>query len=93
MAVSQRNPGAVGTGLPRGRIRPGLLSLLLLVSLALPAIPGQPVIGDPAGPTVEGQEAEGLVERVDPQARTITLDDGQEYVVPPTVMADAGLLG
>ena len=74
-------------------MRPGLLSLLLLVSLALPAIPGQPVIGNPAGPTVEGQEAEGLVERVDPQARTITLDDGQEYVVPPTVMADPGLLG
>jgi hypothetical protein len=36
----------------------------------------------PSGSTVEGQEVEGLVRRVDRTARTITLDNGQEYFVP-----------
>jgi hypothetical protein len=34
---------------------------------------------------VEGDIVEGLVSRADPQSRTITLDNGQEYLVPPVL--------
>ena len=63
--------------------------LALLVSMA-PAVSGaqssippgatRPVA--PTGPTVENQEVEGLIRKVDPAARTITLDNGQDYYVP-----------
>jgi hypothetical protein len=35
----------------------------------------------------------GAVRRVDPRGRTIALDDGQDYLVPLTVLADPGVLG
>jgi Protein of unknown function (DUF1344) len=39
----------------------------------------------PSGSTVEGQEVEGLVRRIDRAARTITLDNGEEYFVPVSI--------
>ena len=72
--------------------------LALLVSMA-PAISGaqssippgatRPVA--PTGPTVENQEVEGLIRRVDPAARTITLDNGQDYYVPVALLDMASL--
>jgi hypothetical protein len=41
-----------------------------------------------AGPTVEGQEVEGRITRVDLVARTITLDNGEEYLLPVAALAD-----
>ena len=72
---------------------PPLLRLLVALSIALVPMVGQTQIPDSAGPTVEGQEVEGTVKRVDPWARIITLDDGEDYLVPPTVLADPGVLG
>jgi Protein of unknown function (DUF1344) len=74
-------------------MRHGLVSLLVAVSVAMIAMPGQAQTRDPAGPTVEGQEVEGTVQRIDPQAGTLTLDDGQDYLVPPTVLANPRVLG
>ena len=70
-----------------------LFRLLVALSVALVPMVGQTQIPDSAWPTVEGQEVEGTVERVDPWARIITLDDGEDYLVPPTVLADPGVLG
>jgi hypothetical protein len=39
----------------------------------------------PEGWTVEGQEVEGTVTGVDAGARTITLDNGEQYLVPPAL--------
>jgi Protein of unknown function (DUF1344) len=74
-------------------MRHGLVSLLVAVSVAMIAMPGQAQTRDPAGPTVEGQEVEGTVQRIDPQAGTLTLDNGQDYLVPATVLANPGVLG
>jgi hypothetical protein len=41
---------------------------------------------------VEGQEVEGFIRRIDWTARTITLDNGEEYFVPPGI-ADLAELG
>ena len=41
-----------------------------------------------AGPTVEGQQVEGRITRIDPLAGTITLDNGKEYFVPAAALAD-----
>ena len=72
--------------------------LALLISMA-PAISGaqssippgatRPVA--PTGPTVENQEVEGLIRKVDPAARTITLDNGQDYYVPVALLDMASL--
>ena len=72
--------------------------LALLISMA-PAVGGaqssippgatRPVA--PTGPTVENQEVEGLIRRVDPAARTITLDNGQDYYVPVALLDMASL--
>jgi hypothetical protein len=67
----------------------------LLVALALSMLPGlaeaqtltRPEIHQ-GGPTVEGQEVEGTIKRIDLQAGTITLDNGEEYVVPASVLTD-----
>jgi outer membrane lipoprotein SlyB len=41
---------------------------------------------------VEGQEVEGAISRIDPVRRTITLDNGSEYVILDSVPAGwAGL--
>ena len=45
----------------------------------------------PTGPTVENQEVEGLIRRVDPATRTITLDNGQDYYVPASLLDMASL--
>ncbi len=37
----------------------------------------------PPGPTAAGLESSGRVTRVDREARTITLDTGQDYRLPP----------
>ena len=68
---------------------PARAVLALLISIA-PAVcgaqssipPGATRPVAPTGPTVENQEVEGVIRRVDPAARTITLDNGQEYYVP-----------
>ena len=39
----------------------------------------------PSGSTVEGQEVEGKISRLDRTAGTITLDNGQEYVIPDSL--------
>jgi len=72
--------------------------LALLISVA-PAVGGaqssippgatRPVA--PTGPTVENQEVEGLIRRVNPAARTITLDNGQDYYVPVALLDMASL--
>lgn len=75
------------------------VALTVLVSVApslgdaqtsIPPLAARPVA--PSGPTVEGQEVEGLVRRVDAGARTITLDNGQEYFVP-AALGDVAALG
>jgi hypothetical protein len=40
------------------------------------------------GPTVEGQEVEGRITRIDPRAGTIRLDNGEEYLLPAVVVAN-----
>jgi uncharacterized protein YjdB len=42
----------------------------------------------PSGSTVEGQEIEGKISSLDRTAGTITLDNGQEYVIPDFLNAD-----
>ena len=42
----------------------------------------------PSGSTVEGQEVEGKVRSFDRAARTITLDNGEEYVIAESVNAN-----
>ena len=44
----------------------------------------------PSGSTVEGQEAEGKIGRLDRTAGTVTLDNGQEYVIPDVLNANWG---
>jgi hypothetical protein len=46
---------------------------------SIPPLTAPPVA--PSGSTVQGQETEGTITAVDPQARTITLDNGETYVV------------
>jgi hypothetical protein len=45
------------------------------------------------GPTVEGQEIQGIIRRVDPQAMTIMLDNGEDYFSPAAVLTSLGVLG
>lgn len=42
----------------------------------------------PSGSTVEGQEVEGKIGSLDRTAGTITLDNGQAYVIPDFLNAD-----
>ena len=55
-----------------------------------PRLPANPVA--PSGSTVEGQEVEGKISRLDRTAGTITLDNGQEYVIPDFLNADWTLI-
>jgi hypothetical protein len=60
-------------------------------------VPGATILGpasdlaraQPSGLTVrgvvEGDVVEGRVRRVVPETRTITLDNGQEYLIPPVL--------
>ena len=42
----------------------------------------------PSGSTVEGQEVDGKISSLDRTAGTITLDNGQEYVIPDVLKAN-----
>jgi hypothetical protein len=69
-----------------------LISVVPVMSGAqAPIPPGTPRPVAPTGPTVENQEVEGLIRRVDPAARTITLDNGQDYYVPASLLNMASL--
>ena len=54
--------------------------------------PGSQTPVAPSGSTVEGQEVEGKISRLDRTAGTITLDNGQEYVIPDFLNADWTLI-
>jgi outer membrane lipoprotein SlyB len=49
------------------------------------APPGLPRAAGTSGPTVQGQEVEGAITRIDRDRRTITLDNGSEYVILDSV--------
>jgi hypothetical protein len=57
---------------------------------------GAQTMSPPAAPSgltvVEGDVVEGRVTRVDPRTRTITLDNGQDYLVPPVLTLDWALV-
>jgi hypothetical protein len=64
--------------------------VLVVAALATSPVPVQPQVSVaplPATPVAENLQAEGRVTRLDPRARTITLDTGTEYVLPPTLEA------
>jgi uncharacterized protein YjdB len=50
--------------------------------------PGSHTPVAPSGSTVEGQEVEGKISRLDRTAGTITLDNGQQYVIPDSLNAN-----
>ena len=50
--------------------------------------PGSQTPVAPSGSTVEGQEVEGKISSLDSTAGTITLDNGQEYVIPDLLNAN-----
>lgn len=47
--------------------------------------PGSQTPVAPSGSTVEGQEVEGKISGLDRTAGTITLDNGQRYVIPDSL--------
>jgi Protein of unknown function (DUF1344) len=68
-------------------------SFLVAITLAMLPTLGETQIRGGAqlhlgGPTVEGQEVEGRITRVDPRAGTIRLDNGEEYLLPAVVVAN-----
>jgi hypothetical protein len=74
---------------PRALVH-GWSTLVALGSL-LPAVTG-PAVAQPSAVTVrgvvEGDVVEGRITRVDRQTRTITLDNGQDYVIPQALALD-----
>jgi|RhiMetdeSRZDD1v2_1073273.scaffolds.fasta_scaffold123884_5 hypothetical protein len=68
---------------PRAILAAALVATLAGVAPAQVVVTPPPA--GPPGPTVEGQESEGQVTRINPADRTITLDTGAEYVVPETL--------
>ncbi len=78
------------------RWRSAVLAVLIWIAPAVAAAqssipPGATRPVAPTGPTVENQEVEGLIRRVNPTARTITLDNGQDYYVPVSLLDMASL--
>ena len=67
----------------------GVFGTLAVLGSLIGAVTTQPAGAQPSALTVrgvvEGDVVEGRVNRVDPQTRTITLDNGREYLVPPVV--------
>jgi hypothetical protein len=63
----------------------GALTLVGLLAAVGPT--GAQVLAPPPSPppVVQGLETSGVVARVDRAARTITLDTGIDYVLPPTL--------
>lgn len=72
-------------------------ALLIVITIAMiptfgqTQAPSRPRL-DQGGPTVEGQEVEGAIKTVDPEARTITLDNGEDYLIPVAVLTNPGVL-
>ena len=66
-----------------------LVILGCLGGVTAPGLVGAQPLG-PSGLTVqgvvEGDVVEGRISRVDPRTRTITLDNGQEYLVSPVLV-------
>lgn len=63
---------------------------LLVLATAVEAAPARAqvtVAPPPTRPVVEGLLTEGRVTRVDPATRRITLDNGEDYVIPPSLEA------
>ena len=50
--------------------------------------PGSQTPVAPSGSTVQGQEVEGKISSLDRTAGTITLDNGQQYIIPDFLNAD-----
>ena len=67
----------------------GAFRTLAVLGSLIGAVTTHPAGAQPSALTVrgvvEGDVVEGRVNRVDPQTRTITLDNGREYLVPPVV--------
>ena len=66
-------------------MRSAVLPLVMLAALALdigPALAQVTVTPPPTTPVVEGLLTEGRVTRVDQGTRTITLDNGEDYLIP-----------
>jgi hypothetical protein len=65
---------------------------LVVLGTLLGALTATSTTAQPSGVTVqgvvEGDIVEGRVSRTDPRAGTITLDNGQEYLVPRTLVTD-----
>lgn len=65
---------------------------IVVLGILIGSLAASPVTAQPSEVTVqgvvEGDIVEGLVSRADPQARTITLDNGQEYLVPRALAVD-----
>jgi hypothetical protein len=70
----------------RTRAGRSILAAGLVAALAGVASAQVSVVPPTVPPTAEGQEAEGQVTRVSPADRTVTLDTGEEYVVPETLV-------
>jgi Protein of unknown function (DUF1344) len=71
-------------------VRSAAFILLVLTALVMYPCPGHPqvTVAPPSvGPVVEGLESEGRVRRVDRAARAITLDSGEEYLIPAALDA------
>ena len=66
--------------------------VIIVLGILIGSLAASPVIAQPSEVTVpgvvEGDIVEGLVSRADPRARTITLDNGQEYLVPQALGVD-----
>jgi hypothetical protein len=66
--------------------------ILVALGIVIGSLSAPPVASQPSEVTirgvVEGDIVEGLVSRTDPRARTITLDNGQEYLVPRALGVD-----
>jgi hypothetical protein len=66
--------------------------VIIVLGILVGSLTASPATPQPSEVTVqgvvEGDIAEGLVSRVDPRARTITLDNGQEYLVPQALGVD-----
>jgi hypothetical protein len=61
-----------------------LVTLLWLVACPGPGL-SQVTVAPPPPPTAAGLSTEGEVRRIDGAQRRITLDTGEEYVIPPTL--------
>jgi Protein of unknown function (DUF1344) len=71
---------------PASAARAAMVAALGLLAAAGPA--GAQVLAPPpaaAPPVAQGQEAAGIVARVDRAGRTVTLDTGVDYILPPAL--------